>query len=384
MDSEQYYHRIPTVMDKQLDVLHCHPDGNGILLGASCLTGRYWLGSLWFYQSAQHAPNVEMCTAGVQLEAGVGDAQWVDGRSVLVGLDTGGVALWSLEGEDYSTFTQAQSATGHDNVVISLSVLCDRSKAVSAGHDRCIKLWDLPSVSLLYNAQAHLDMINSIDCHPSEPDLFVSCGTDDRILLWDKRKSKPASILSKSPLQQCATCVRWQPGQLHKLAIGSESGEIVMIDTRAGVERSKPHRPHNRPVYDMAFCASKPSLLASVGEDCRSVVTSVQDDSLQEIYSDTTHTDFAHGLAWSGESSIFTCGWDGCVLSHDLASGIATALGQVEEKVNQTKTNGDVSKMNGDRGDHNMNGDCNMKSAEKSNCKSFSEALSSTPVASEG
>ena len=53
------------------------------------MTGRYWLGSLWFYQSAQHAPNVEMCTAGVQLEAGVGDAQWVDGRSVLVGLDTG-------------------------------------------------------------------------------------------------------------------------------------------------------------------------------------------------------------------------------------------------------------------------------------------------------
>jgi methylosome protein 50 len=61
----------------------------GILLGASSLTGRYWYGSLWYYQNPQLAPDVEKCTAGVQLEAGLNDACWVDDTRVLVGLDTG-------------------------------------------------------------------------------------------------------------------------------------------------------------------------------------------------------------------------------------------------------------------------------------------------------
>ena len=59
------------------------------MLGASCLTGQYWFGSLWFYKHPEQAPDVDSCTAGVQLEAGVGGAQWVDATHVLVGLDTG-------------------------------------------------------------------------------------------------------------------------------------------------------------------------------------------------------------------------------------------------------------------------------------------------------
>lgn len=61
----------------------------GLLLGASSLTGRYWYGSLWFYKSPEVAPDVEKCTAGVQLESGLHDACWVDSTRVLVGMDTG-------------------------------------------------------------------------------------------------------------------------------------------------------------------------------------------------------------------------------------------------------------------------------------------------------
>lgn len=35
------------------------------------------------------APDVEKCTAGVQLEAGFKEAVWLDDTKVLVGLDTG-------------------------------------------------------------------------------------------------------------------------------------------------------------------------------------------------------------------------------------------------------------------------------------------------------
>lgn len=66
-----------------------HIADGGLLLGASSLTGRYWLGSLWFYSSPDLAPDVEHCTAGVQLEAGLHDATWVDNQHVLLALDTG-------------------------------------------------------------------------------------------------------------------------------------------------------------------------------------------------------------------------------------------------------------------------------------------------------
>ncbi|GFO03484.1 methylosome protein 50 [Plakobranchus ocellatus] len=169
----------------------------GLLLGASCLTGQYWFGSLWFYKNPEHAPDVDSCTAGVQLEAGVGGARWVDTTHVLVGLDTGGIAVWRLE-DDFHTFVLSQSASGHDGVVTSVSVTSDSHFAVTSAHDRCIKIWDLPSFSLVYSAKAHSDLVSCVDSHPSEPHLFLSCAQDDRILLWDRRKTRPASILTGS------------------------------------------------------------------------------------------------------------------------------------------------------------------------------------------
>ncbi|CAG5116879.1 unnamed protein product, partial [Candidula unifasciata] len=132
MNQNQY--QTPLAMDKQLDVLRCHADG-GLLLGASCMTGRYWLGSLWFYQTPEAAPNVDKCTAGVQLEAGICDCEWIDRTHIIVGLDTGGIAVWNLE-DDYHTFVLSHAAAGHDDVVTSVSVVCDKTKAASSGIDR--------------------------------------------------------------------------------------------------------------------------------------------------------------------------------------------------------------------------------------------------------
>ncbi|GFS12382.1 methylosome protein 50-like [Elysia marginata] len=355
----------------------CFCSDGGLLLGASCLTGQYWFGSLWFYQHPEQAPDVDSCTAGVQLEAGVGGAQWVDTTHVLVGLDTGGVAVWRLE-DDFHTFVLSQSASGHDGVVTSVSVASDSHWAVTAAHDKCIKIWDLPSTSLIYSPKAHKDLISSVDCHPSEPDIFLSCAQDDRILLWDKRKPKPASILKKSPIQHTATCLRWQPGQPYKFAVGSESGQVALLDTRAGVDNFLTCSHHERAVYSLQFCADKPSLLASVGEDCRTVVTSVrEEDDMKQIYLDTSHQDFVHGLTWPSYSKLYTCGWDAKVLCHDLDAGLSTEQGQRSSALNSQSTNNEIEDgelgspglTNGDISDHvSEGGDSRLKS-------SYSQAL---------
>ncbi|XP_013074672.2 methylosome protein 50-like isoform X2 [Biomphalaria glabrata] len=367
--------QIPAAMDRHLDVLHCHADG-GLLLGASCLTGRFWLGSLWYYQTAESAPDVDRCTAGVQLEAGVGDAKWIDNTHVLVGLDTGGIAVWNLE-DDFRTFVLSHAAVGHDGVVTSVSVTCDKTKAASSSHDRCIKLWDLSNTVQFYTTQAHSDIVYSIDCHPNESDLFVSCSQDGRILVWDRRKVKPASILNKSPLQYTPTCVKWRPDNPYKLAVGSESGQIVVLDTRAGVDNSYLNiAPHKRLVNNLQFCPNKPSLLASVSEDCKVVVCTTENETMKVIYSNTTHRDFVRGLTWSTESQLYTCAWDSRILLHDITKQTATFMG--ESSSCKLEVNGDIADHPVENGSGDVGTDVDKSKLDQ--CKlSYSQAVKSQP-----
>lgn len=70
-----------------------YSDG-GLLLAASSLTNRYWTGSLWYYADSSDAPDVEKSTAGIEIETGICDAQWIPGTNrVITGCDSGN---WSL------------------------------------------------------------------------------------------------------------------------------------------------------------------------------------------------------------------------------------------------------------------------------------------------
>lgn len=60
-----------------------------LLLGASSLSGRCWLGSVWVYSDPAKAPNEELCKAGVQTAAGVTDVKWVSDKGVVVASDSG-------------------------------------------------------------------------------------------------------------------------------------------------------------------------------------------------------------------------------------------------------------------------------------------------------
>ncbi|XP_076466393.1 methylosome protein WDR77-like [Babylonia areolata] len=309
MDSVQ----IPASMDKHLDVLKVHASG-GVLVGASSLTGRYWLGSLWYYTNPDLAPDVDKCTAGVQLEAGLRDAAWVDAQKVLVGLDTGGVALWELQDED-KVFSMLSSACEHDNMTSSVSVSCDLSRFLSASYDHGIKVWN-PDLTSLHTYQAHSDIVWDVHCHPTEPDLFLSCSQDGKIVLWDIRDRKPAACLRKCSSGSLPTCVQWQPGARNMYAVGYEEGQVSVQDLRIVVEKTVTYHPHNRPVNRLAFCPQKPSMLATVSEDSKATVTSITSSTSSLLYESSGHTDFVYGLTWASDSQFLTSGWDGKILRH--------------------------------------------------------------------
>lgn len=303
-------------MDRHLDVLDIHTSG-GLLVGASGLTGRYWYGSLWFYASPDGAPDVNKCTAGVQLEAGLRDAAWVDAQHILVGLDTGGLAVWELS-EDSKVFTMLSSACDHDDMTSSVTVSCDKAKLFSASYDHSIKVWN-PELKPLHTYNAHSDIVWNVQSHPTDPDLFMSCSQDGKVVLWDMRESKPASLLTWENVRRYSpTCIRWQPMQHNMYAVGDDGGNISIQDLRMVVEKTVSYQPHSRFVTRLAFSPARPSLLASTSEDRKMVVASISDSEAKPHYQSADHTDFVRGVTWSDSNKLLTAGYDGRVIQHTI------------------------------------------------------------------
>ncbi|KAL5010935.1 hypothetical protein ScPMuIL_013240 [Solemya velum] len=162
---------------------------------------------------------------------------------------------------------------------------------------------------------AHAETIHSVKCHPTNPEVFLSASQDGSIYMWDTRKSKPVTVIDSC--NYVPTCLTWHPHFEHTFAFGTETGEIVVKDTRQDVNSAISFNPHSRSVYQLEFSKERSNFLASVSEDCSVVVTSVEKQA-EQMYKNTEHKDFVHGLSWSGGDKFYTCGWDGLVKSHVL------------------------------------------------------------------
>ena len=56
-------------------------DGH-MILGCSNLTGRFWIGSLWYYRNPEEAPSVEKALTGVDFDNGLIDGFFVNSKNV--------------------------------------------------------------------------------------------------------------------------------------------------------------------------------------------------------------------------------------------------------------------------------------------------------------
>ena len=70
-------------------------DGHAIL-GCSNLTGRFWIGSLWYYRNPSDAPSVEKSLTGVDFDNGLVEGFFLDNKTIIVALDNGGVETVKL------------------------------------------------------------------------------------------------------------------------------------------------------------------------------------------------------------------------------------------------------------------------------------------------
>lgn len=304
----------PTCMETHLQSAHYRQDGT-FLLSASNLTGRCWFGSIWVYSDSKLAPNEGFCKAGIQTEAGLADVKWLTEKSIITATDSGAVELWGLM-EDERLLVNKFSHHEHDHIVTSVGPTSDTQHVVSGSLDCRINVWDLNQEFVVNSYKAHTLAVNSVSCSPKDESLFLSCAQDGRLLLWDRRKPKPASRLDLVSPSCSVTAVTWHPHQTSTIAYGDELGRITIRDFQA-TGQVQTLNIHKRRVTSLTFSSDSSPLLASVSDDCS---VAVLNSELSEIYKDIRHQDFVRGVCWApgGSDLLTTVGWDHQVLHHTV------------------------------------------------------------------
>ncbi|GIY53613.1 methylosome protein 50 [Caerostris darwini] len=306
---------VPAVVEQHLDAIHCNSDGK-ILLASSNLTGRYWNGSLWCFRSVEDAPHVEKCLTGIDVSSGIADMVSLDQNKIALGLDSGGLEVYKLETEgETSHFAWTFGVCEHDDFITSLSVNSDKTNLVSVGADKCVKIWNIETWGTTATFRpVHGGIIWQVACSSGDPNLFLTCGQDGKILLFDLRLPKPATLIDNSSLKDEPTALAWKPTSSTAFAVGDASGLVIMKDTRSMGTISS-WEPHKRRICCLSFPRNQ-SWLASCADDSDVCITDVEGEKPILMYKDDSHQDFVRGLTWSESNELISCGWDKKVISH--------------------------------------------------------------------
>ncbi|KAL4702513.1 hypothetical protein ACJJTC_001398 [Scirpophaga incertulas] len=302
-----------------LDYLHIHPD-DGVLIGCSELTGRYWNGGATICKSIEEA--YKQCNAekkSISLTTGTADGCFLgNSTKVLLCEDNGTVSIWSFSnGDVWQQWEREAFASEHDNAVLAVDCLESRKEYVTSGADGNVKVWDVNEMLCIQNyIMAHSLAIYSVSVKPKSDKLFATGSQDQYVTLWDKNTDKSVSDLAKN--NSNVRCLQWLDE--NNVIFADEGGVLSLIDIRktndivklsefpAAVHRILIH-PESRKVA--VCCDNKIVSVCDITTDLKANV----------IYHERhMHNNFVRGLAWdlNNNKTLHSLGWDGEIKTHKI------------------------------------------------------------------
>lgn len=315
---------LPPHIEKHINFIDISDDG-GLLVGSSTLNGRYWTGSLHYFNEVNKSIKKDEFSAGMSCQSVITEGKCIDSKDkIIIGEDSGCINLIStvdaeIDGVKSPHMVINIATYDHDSAVLSLSVSPDKSCFVSGSMDKCIKVWDTDGLITQYTFRpAHSHIVTSVQYSPDSNNIFASCSLDGYALMWDTRLEKPATEIKESD-GEGLTSLSWNPINENIVAIGSNYGMISLYDVRS-LKALASFECFNRPIHKLTY--NSDGILAACGDTHEIKVLEYKNNAFHTIYSDERHSYFVRGLSWHPhrKSEMYSCGWDEQILYHSIVT----------------------------------------------------------------
>ena len=165
-----------------------------------------------------------------------------------------------------SDVVSGASFQGHDEQVSSVAISFDGRRALSAGKDQVIRLWEFPKTKCLQELTGHYDWIRSIDM-TADGRFAVSGSWDRTVRIWNLQTGAQLRVMSEQIKN--VSQVRLAPDN-RTIAVATASGEISLWDGSSG-QKIRSWDAHVGSIHCICFSRDGRYLLSG-GEDRRMVL----------------------------------------------------------------------------------------------------------------
>ena len=249
------------VSRNRIDSVDVSSSGKRVIIGSSSLEGNTWDGGLTLLSNHGKIICTQYSSVGISM------VRFSGPNLLLAARDDGNVAIYSAD-----KLKEMQTFGAHDDIV---SCVADNphyeSRFISCGWDGSIYSWDWQSNSKPISCymDAHQGHINEVAYSPSDPNLFCSVGWDRNLRLWDTRENPSSGSSSIVNVGQISTCVTYESSISNLLLVGSDSGDVLLIDPKSSSKSSiiSRDRVHKGRIRRIIACSRNESLSFMTASD---------------------------------------------------------------------------------------------------------------------
>lgn len=307
---------VPNILHPCLELAARNENGQVIVAGND-LMGRRWGSSFYGWESAVDVLTESKVSFKRQCRYCITTMQFTkDPNLFIIGTDKGSVELWSTRnearGKDYSLYLVDGQSEHIEGVSAMDQIEGGENKLITGSHDGCLKVWnyaaDLHSVKTM--TMAHTDVITGISTNREDDSVFASSSLDHSALLWDLRKTRPASSLFEGH-RFGFTTVYWtgQKEANRIVALGDEAGNVHFIDIRQPEVPTHSLKVFNKKIHKISFNGTHFVVLGDTNQ------ARFYDENLALLHECSPAQNYLRDVLWEScdtkeKSSCWLVGWD--------------------------------------------------------------------------